>query len=164
MQNAKDEIMGRSISAKNGNDNINTPLYLAKEIVDHYKPEGKILEPCIGDGNFLKVLPSTTDWCEINKGRDFLTTTGHWDWIITNPPYSKYRLFLRHAMEVADNIVFLQLINATFYKARLKDIKDMGFGIKEIWCLETPKEFPQFGFQLGCVYYKKEYSGCINFI
>jgi len=44
--------MGRSISAKNGNDNINTPLYLAKEIVDHYKPEGEILEPCIGDGNF----------------------------------------------------------------------------------------------------------------
>jgi len=153
---------GRSLLAKNGNDCINTPLYLCKEIIEHFKPKGKILEPCKGNGNFLKVLPNI-DWFEIQEGKDFLTSEGHWDWIITNPPYSKYRKFLQKSMEVADNIVYLQLINATFYKARLRDIKNMNFGIKEIWCINTPKEFPQFGFQMGCVYYKRDYKGDINF-
>lgn len=138
-----------------------TPVYMAKKIVTHFKPKGKILEPCCGDGSFLKVMKS--DWCEIDKGRDFMEARGHWDWIITNPPYSKYRDFLNKSMEVADNIVFLQLINATFYKARLRDLKNKNFGIKEIWCIDTPKEFPQFGFQMGCVYYKRNYKGKINF-
>jgi len=150
--------MGRSLSSKNGNDCIMTPLYLCKEMVDHYKPQGTILEPCCGEGNFLKYLP-TADWCEITKGKDFLTLNGHWDWIITNPPYSIYRSFLNKSMEVADNIVFLQLINATFYKARLRDMWNKNFGIKEIYAIKTPKEFPQFGFQMGCVYYKKNWIG-----
>jgi hypothetical protein len=99
------------------------------------------------------------DWCEIDKGKDFMEVKGHWDWIITNPPYSQYRAFLKKSMEVADNVVFLQLINATFYRARLRDIVEMGFGIKEILCFDTPKEFPQFGFQMGCVHYAKDFRG-----
>lgn len=154
------EGMKRPIAQKNGNDNIQTPVYLCKQIVDYFKPTGKILEPCCGEGNFLKVMKA--DWCEITKGRDFLKVSGHWDWIITNPPYSKYRDIFNKAMEVADNIVFLQLINAIFYKARLRDMWSKGFGIEEIWCIDTPKEFPQFGFQLGCVYFKKDSKGIIN--
>jgi hypothetical protein len=38
-----------------------------------------------------------------------------------------------------------------------------GFGIKEIWCIDTPKEFPQFGFQMGCMYYKRGWSKHIIF-
>ena len=150
--------MARPIAQKSGNDKIMTPIYLAKQIVEYFKPSGTILEPCCGDGSFLKVLPSA-DWYEIDKGKDFLQAQGHWAWIITNPPYSKYRAFFNKAMEVADNIVFLQLINATFYKARLRDMFNNDFGIKEILLLDTPKEFPQFGFQLGCVYYKRRYIG-----
>lgn len=155
--------MGRSLSATNGNDCVQTPIYIASQIVEHFKPQGKILEPCKGDGNFLSVMP-TADWYEIKDGKDFLQAQGHWDWIITNPPYSKYRDFLNKSMEVANNIVFLQLINATFYKARLRDIHQKGFGIYEIWCVDTPKEFPQFGFQLGCVHYKRNWYGPIKFL
>lgn len=36
------------------------------------------------------------------------------------------------------------------------------FGIKEILLLDTPKEFPQFGFQMGCVYFKKKWKGKIK--
>jgi len=155
--------MGKSMTTNNGNDRVMTPIKLASEIVAHYKPEGRILEPCCGEGNFLVSMP-TADWCEIDKGRDFLEVTGHWDWIITNPPYSKYRSFFNKAMDVADNVVFLQFINAIFFKARLRDMKQHGFRIKEIWCFESPKEFPKFGFQMGCVYYKRGYTGEINFI
>jgi len=154
--------MGRSLSAKNGNDCIQTPSYLCRQIVEHFKPMGRLCEPCCGDGNFLSVLSEidiSVAYFEITQGFDFLNAKGYWDWIITNPPYSKYRDFLNKSMQVADNIVFLQLINATFYKARLRDIKNADFGIKEIWCIDTPKEFPQFGFQMGCVYYKRGHKG-----
>lgn len=155
--------MGKSIAKNNGNDKIMTPPWLAEKIVNHFRPNGKILEPCCGTGMFLQYLPNA-DYCEIDKGIDFLKTEGKWDWIITNPPYSIYRNFFIKSMEVADNIVFLQLINATFYKARLRDMFNNNFGIKEIYMVDTPKEFPQFGFQLGCVYYARNYSGEINFV
>ena len=153
--------MGKALTYAGKSDNFQTPIYLAQRIVKHFNPIGTILEPCCGKGNFLQVLPNA-DWCEISKGRDFLTLEGHWDWIITNPPYSKYRLFLNKAMAVADNIVFLQLLSHTFFRARLRDMFANKFSIKEILLLETPKEFPQFGFQLGCVYYKKNYIGDIH--
>ncbi len=159
--------MGRSLAPKNGNDCIQTPIDIAKKIVEHFKPAGKILEPCCGEGNFLTALKDSAEmiyWCEIKKNVDFLTIIDHYDWIVTNPPYSKYRDFLNKSMQVVDNIVFLQLVNATFYKARLRDIRNNNFGIKEIWCIETPKQFPQFGFQMGCVYYKKDWTGDISIL
>ena len=152
--------MGRPLAQKGGNDRIMTPVYLAQKIVKHFKPTGKILEPCCGTGNFLKVMKA--NWCEIDKGKDFLQTKGHWDWIVTNPPYSQYRVFMNKSFEVADNIVFLQLVNAIWYKARLRDMIQHNFGIKEIMLLDTPKEFPQFGFQMGCVYFKKKWKGKIT--
>lgn len=147
---------GKSLVTKGGNDRIYTPLYLCERIVKHFKPAGKILEPCSGIGNFLKYLPNA-DWYEIDKGKDFLLSNidKHYDWVITNPPYSLYRAFFNKCMDISDNIVFLQLINATFYKARLRDMIEHGFSIYEIAMVETPKEFPQFGFQMGCVHYKK---------
>ena len=154
--------MGKPLAPVGGNDCFQTPVDLCRSIVGHFKPVGQILEPCCGVGNFLKVMP-TASWCEIRTGRDFLKSKGHWDWVVTNPPYSKYRDFLIKSMEVADNIVFLQLINASFYKARLRDLKKHNFGIREIWCVDTPKEFPQFGFQMGCVYYKRSWVGDIKF-
>jgi len=33
-------------------DVVMTPPHIAKMLVDHFKPVGKILEPCKGTGNF----------------------------------------------------------------------------------------------------------------
>ncbi len=38
------------------NDDIQTPPELARRLVDHFQPTGRILEPCAGDGAFLKAL------------------------------------------------------------------------------------------------------------
>ena len=84
------------------------------------------------------------------------------DWIITNPPYSKMRRFIQHSMEVSDNVVFLTTINHLWLKARIRDIGEKGFGIKEILLFNTPKEFPQTGFQMGCFYLQKNYTGDIK--
>ena len=40
------------------NDDIQTPLALARRLVAHFQPTGKILEPCRGHGNFLKARPA----------------------------------------------------------------------------------------------------------
>jgi hypothetical protein len=140
-----------------------TPVDLCEKIVGHFKPTGKILEQCKGTGNFLKVLPDNTHWCEIAEGRDFFKYEGKVDWIITNPPFSQFRKFLNKAMEVSENTVFLTTINHLFTKARVRDVRDKNFGLKEILLCDTPKTFPQSGFQVGCVYLKKNYTGDIKF-
>ena len=88
-------------------DAIYTPDWCAADMVRHFKPSGRILEPCRGGGAFMKHLPADAMWCEIKEGRDFFAWRELVDWIITNPPYSLTREFLRHALTVALNVVFL---------------------------------------------------------
>jgi hypothetical protein len=140
------------IPKNKGNDLFFTPPELAKQIISHYNPKGICLEPCFGEGAFYNAMPEPKDWCEITKGRDFFEYDKKVDWIITNPPFSLFRAFLNKSMDVADNIIFLTTINHFWLKARIRDIIQKGFTIKEIWCLDTPKTFPQSGFQVGCVY------------
>lgn len=151
-----------------GDDRIYTPSYLAKQIVDHFKPEGRILEPCKGTGAFLEHLPLHTRWMEIDEGRDFLNDPpeiSHYDWAMTNPPWSKFRAFLNRSMEQADNIVFLSLLNAFFMKARVRDMREKGFGIKEILMVDTPpKPFAQTGFQLAATHIQRGYSGDVKIV
>lgn len=135
---------------------------MASRIVAHFHPVGLILEPCAGAGAFVRAIPGC-DWCEIDEGRDFLTTRGHWDWIVTNPPWSKFRPFLQHSMRVADNVVFLSLVNAFFMRARIADMRNAGFGIVEILLLPTPpKPWPQTGFQLGATHIRRGHQNLIK--
>lgn len=140
------------------NDVVMTPLPLAKAIVDHFQPSGKILEPCRGQGHFTRYMPDC-DWCEITEGRDFMDWSEPVDWIVTNPPWSKIRSFLQHSMEVASEIVFLMTVNHVWTKARIRDIYSRGFAIKEILLVDMPKEFPQSGFQLGAIHISSGWDG-----
>jgi hypothetical protein len=151
----------RPLAPNGGNDKVYTPRPVAEKIISHFKPLGKICEPCKGKGVFTDLLKC--DWYEIEEGKDFLNANGHWDWIITNPPWSKIRPFLQKSMEVADNIVFLCLVNAFWMKARQEDMKKAGFGIKEILIIDTPpKPWPQTGFSLGAVLIVRGWSGQIT--
>lgn len=141
-------------------DVVQTPLDLAHRIVQHFQPTGRILEPCRGQGNFLRYLPGAS-WCEITEGRDFFAWKNPVDWIITNPPWSQIRPFLQHSMSLAENIVFLMTVNHVWTKARVRDIKSNGFGIKEICLVEMPESFPQSGFQLGAIHVAKGWVGGI---
>jgi len=142
----------------NSNDDIMTPKYLAKALIKYFKPKGKILEPCKGTGNFLEYLPKDALWCEIKEGKNFFNFYDRVDWIITNPPWSQIRNFLRHSLKISNNIIFLMTINHLWTRARLRDIKNANFGIREIIIFNTPKEFPQLGFQLGAINLKKNYN------
>ena len=123
-------------------------------------PDGTILEPCKGTGNFLKYLPKDrTIYCERDENIPFETFTGKVNWIITNPPFSKMRLFLQLSFKCSNHVCFVMTINHVFTKARIRDMKENNFGLKEILYIDTPKEFPQMGFQFGIVHYERNYKG-----
>lgn len=144
------------------NDEVQTPRELARRLVKHFRPRGRILEPCRGDGNFLAALPKTTEWCEIKAGRDFYAWDRKVDWIITNPPWSEIRRFLQHAMCFSDHVVFLLTINHVWTRARVRDIHAAGFGLREIVLVDMPESFPQSGFQLGAVHVARGWKGKIT--
>lgn len=153
-------------------DLVMTPEPLARSIIEHFNPTGKILDPCRGAGAFYNNFPQREKlaWMEIVDGRDFLdgliVHEGHvvtFDWIITNPPYSLFKPFLIRAMETANNVVFLAFINHFTTKARMRLMKEEGFGFVDIFSVPTPKEWPQSGFQLAAVHIQRGYKGKCEF-
>ena len=146
------------------NDDVQTPPVLARRLVEHFRPRGRVLEPCRGDGNFLRFLPKGTAWCEIKAGRDFFAWDKQVDWIVTNPPWSQVRRFLQHAMTISEHVVFLFTINHVWTRARLRDIRTAGFGIKQIVLVDMPPEFPQSGFPLGAVHVARGWTGPIALV
>lgn len=148
-------------------DKVYTPDWLAEAIVKHYKPWGECLEPCAGGGAFVRAMNnygiSKVNTMEIDEGSDFLEDIfwRNYNFIITNPPFSKFRAFLKKSMEVADNVVFLCTINHIFgLKARLRDIKEAGFYIREALLCDTPESWPSSGFAVGAVYLSRERGDC----
>jgi len=141
------------------NDAVMTPFELAEKLVKHFNPSGKGLEPCRGTGNIYRALlahgSGAADWCEITEGKDFLEYDKRADFVFTNPPWSKLKEFLTQSMRITDNIYFLITINHLWTKARQKLIKANGFYIKEVCLFDTPKGFPQSGFQVGMAHITK---------
>ncbi|HDZ40039.1 MAG TPA: hypothetical protein ENH62_17505 [Marinobacter sp.] len=144
----------------NKKDIIYTPPWVAADMVNFFQPKGRILEPCKGDGIFLKYLPPHTEWCEIEAGRDFFTWTDHVNWIIGNPPYSAFSKWVYHAMNISDNIVYLvpsakafyseKLLDKMFQWGRLKHNRVYGGGHK--------LNFP-IGFVIAALHWQRDYHG-----
>ena len=76
------------------NDVVMTSEETAIKIINYFNPVGTILEPCKGTGNFYNNFNINKDYCEISEGIDFLKYNKQVDWIITNPPFSIFDLFL----------------------------------------------------------------------
>lgn len=150
------------LAPRGGNDKVYTPPDLALAIINHFEPRGYICEPCRGTGSFTQHMPEC-EWFELDEGKDFLASEGHWDWVVTNPPWSQLRVFLNKSMQHSDNVVFLCLVNAFFMKARQRDMKEHGFGMKEILFVDTPlPPWPQTGFSLGAVHIERGYEGQVK--
>jgi hypothetical protein len=81
----------------------------------------------------VRALPGC-DWCDLKAGKDFLALKGgHWDWIASNPPFSRFRDFLRKA----------------------------GFAIVELCALPVPPKWPRFGIELTAGWLRRGWQGSI---
>ena len=71
--------------------------------------------------------------------------------------------FLKHGMEIADNIVYLTTINHYTTKRRIRDMREYNFSVAEVYCVHTPsKPWPQLGFQLAAVHTQRDYEGDVK--
>jgi len=107
-------------------DFYQTPKKAVEILVHHFKeynffkPESKVLDPCCGEKaisdvlsqkfncvNLIDLYPKEEGILKI----DFLEFThAGYDLIVMNPPYSKKKEFINHALSIADDVfVFLPL-------------------------------------------------------
>jgi hypothetical protein len=131
-------------------DLVVTPDWLAVRIVDYLDPSGILLDPARGSGAFYRALrrhSKDVRWCEKAAGIDFFHFHEQVDWIITNPPWSKMRKFIQHAMTLAPNIAFVGTVQQFTLKARLADMRAAGFGLRLLAFAEPPLPWPRSGFQ-----------------
>jgi len=144
-------------------DVVYTPEIVSRGIIEYLSPSGLCLDPCKGDGAFLKYLPEGAEYCEIKEGKDFFNYKTKVDWIIGNPPYSIFKDFLEHSFDLADNVSFLVPTNKIFQRQVIMDmINDYG-GIKSmiIYGSGSLIGFP-FGFSVGNFHFKKDYRGGVD--
>lgn len=141
-------------------DVVFTPDWAARDMVDYFRPSGRILEPCAGDGAFLRHLPEGTEWCEISHGTDFYAWQERVDWIIGNPPYRQFLKWTLHSMNIADNFAYLLPLDKPYISAKLirkmrqwGEVKHMRFygGGREL-------DFPM-GFAVGAIHFQRNYHG-----
>lgn len=142
-------------------DKVYTPEDLAKAIIDRLPLDGDVLDPCRGDGAFYRQFPDHVrrHWCEIDQNRDFFARTAPVDWIVSNPPWSEFRAFLRHGMHLSQNVVYLGTLVHFTTRARMRDMRDQGFAMRRIICTPTPTSWPQSGFQTAAVWLQRNYKG-----
>jgi hypothetical protein len=139
-------------------DLVVTPEWLAQRIVDYFQPSGVLLDPARGTGPFFRAMQRYSKdvrWCEKAAGVDFFTWHEPVDWIITNPPFSKLRRFIQHAMTLAPNIAFVGTCSQFMLKARLRDMREAGFGLRLIAFDQPPPPWPGCGFQPAVGYMRK---------
>jgi len=169
LQQAQD-VRKKSAAPDGGdNDDFPTPVELALRVYQHFKPYGTVLEPCPGETSgftvaYFQLLPEQIPFSHMQWPGDFLDETladvpCRYDWIITNPPWSKVRDFMDLSMQISENVVFLMPMNKIDTKSRLNLIEERGFRIKEIARCDTPKSFPSSGFQLAAIHLKYKWRG-----
>ena len=157
---------GKNKEDYNPNDDIMTPRHIAKRIIDELPIDmfDALLDPFKGDGAFYDQFPITMHryWCEIKEGRDFFEFKMPVEWIVSNPPYSKFTDVMQHSYKIAKNIVYLIPLNKIVSSwGRVLDLEKFG-GIKKIWIFPAGKANFPFGFPACAVWIQKDYKGPIE--
>lgn len=149
--------------AEKRGDVVYTPDWAAYDMVSHFAPRGRVLDPCRGKGAFTQFLPDA-DWCEISDGRDFFAWTEQVDWVIGNPPYSLTRKWFQHSYTIAQHLVYLVPLRNVFSGfGFVREIHDFG-GIREIRTYGTGGKlgFPM-GNAVGAFHIERDYAGATVF-
>ena len=140
-------------------DIVPTLGVIAEGIVEWLNPQGICLDPCRGDGVFYNLLPNP-EWCELKEGRNFYDYTKNIDWIIGNPPYSKFEKWLEHSFEIAHDVAYILPTNKVFQRKLIMNMINEWGGIKGlmVYGSGTSVGFP-FGFSVGTFHFSKDYRG-----
>jgi hypothetical protein len=175
---------GKMVRLDQTGDNAPTPDHIARRITGYfvktYGPLGSVLCPCAGAGAFYQHLPGEEgidkDWCEIQRGRNFLDWKRHVDWIIDNTPWRStdpderrwFKQILRHAFEVADNVVFLLTVEGGIgLRSRIWLAREMNMGVRTVIILpkfKTRGGIGQGGRPFAVIHWQRGYLGKVRLV
>jgi hypothetical protein len=152
-------------------DVVLTPAWAARDMLDHFKPSGVVLDPCRGPGgagvffDLLRGMGSVNArWCEITDGRNFFAWRDRVDWVIGNPPYSLTREWFLHSYKIADHLLYLVPLRNVFSgDGFIREVYGFG-GIREIREYGTGNAlgFPM-GNAVGAFHIERGYGGPTTF-
>jgi hypothetical protein len=158
MMTAQPQLLHIPLNLK---DVVYTTDWVARDMVEFFKPSGRILEPCAGAGVFMKYLPPHTEWCEIERGRDFFNFHEPVDWCFGNPPYGMFAKWMRHSYTIAKHICYLLPLNKTFLsKKNFDDLEKFGWP-RHMRFYGNGSAFDEFkmGFAVGAMLFERDYHG-----
>ena len=122
------------------NDEFYTPIDLVRELLRQtpFTAGDTLLDSAYGTGNFYKNFPEYT---KNSYSQNFFDETELYDWIITNPPYSKLDAWIQNtcAMSTKGFALLIGLHNLT--PKRIEAIEKGGFGITKIILCKVFKWF-----------------------
>lgn len=141
-------------------DRIFTPVDLAKKLIAKV-PSGaqdSWLDPCYGTGAFFENFPtSNKEFCEIDKGLDFLSHDGKHDWVVTNIPFSRPKEFIFKMAESCNKGFGILCLANSMTATRLKKLEGMGLYLHSMTVLYV-KEWG-FGYRTDFYVFTKSPSG-----
>lgn len=128
--------MSRTTGVVRPNELYPTPRYCVDLLVKHLRIEDGdwLLEPCAAEGviyDHPAFKNCKRQWAEIRRGRDYLTHEflQKFDLIITNPPFSLTKEFLRRSqtqLKPGGVIAYLQRLNYLGSDARVPFWEEVG--------------------------------------
>lgn len=118
-------------------DFYSTPVPVFKRYMENYFPYGipkDVYEPAAGEGHISKVLRGLG--CNVieddlrTTGKNFLEFNGHYEWIITNPPFSLFDEFVMAAKRNSN--YFAMIMKTNFFGAHGRNVNGLWNGLRHL--------------------------------
>jgi len=119
-------------------DRIFTPEDVVKELVKKIPSSvgDSWCDCCLGEGVFYNNFPTDNKhWYEIDKGRDFLTSSEKYDWIVTNIPFSKPKEFIAKMSDNCNKGFGILCLANSMTATRLEQLKKKGLYLNSVTIL-----------------------------
>jgi len=116
-------------------------IWVAEHIIkQEFTPNSTILEPCCGNGMISMELEKmgytvkNNDLFTQPQGVDYLTMDTDYPYVISNPPFSLWDEFVKHAKKTAQKIMFIGRLNYFGTHSRL--ISGVWENLKSVYCFD----------------------------
>lgn len=147
------------IQSTNANDVFYTPKKLALQLISLIDIEENetILDPFRGEGAFYNNFPKckSKGWAEITEGKDFFILNNKYDWLISNPPFSKLSNVLLKSCALSNKGFAYIIPSHSLSHRRILKCAEFGFHLNKIIYFKNPKNWG-LGFQMVFALFTKE--------